>query len=189
LHENARAMTEPRFDPGGFYEFDLAKGVVRTAGGSRVLLLSAEAVVPLVAAAVKHGDLTPIRRLGKGLGEHVRTSLDAPVDGLTPETVLGHAAAVVALFGWGRLGMERWGDALVVVLEDVPEIDEHRLGVAALLGGLFSALAGREVACVPTKESRFLMLAPEVAEDVWGWTRAGADLPTVVGRLASGGGA
>jgi hypothetical protein len=177
-------MTEPQFDPGGFYEFDLAQGKVRTSRGARVLLLSAEALGPLVGAAVAAGDLTPIRRLGKELGEHARASLEGSADGHPPEAVLGHAAAVVALFGWGRLGMERWGDALVVSLEDMPTIDEQRLGVAALLGGLFSALGGREVACVPTGGARFLMVAPDVAEDVWGWTSSGADLPTIVGRLA-----
>ena len=33
-------MTETSFDPGGFFQFDLAKGCVRSKGGSRVLLVS-----------------------------------------------------------------------------------------------------------------------------------------------------
>jgi hypothetical protein len=182
-------MAESRFDPGGFYEFDLAAGVVRAGGGVRVMLLTSAAVAPLVSAAVEHGDLTPLRKLGKELGDQARQSLGEAAEGVASETVLGHAAAVVALFGWGCLGMERWGDALVVTLEGGPEADEGRLGVAALLGGVLSSLAGREVACVPAGGARFLVVAPEVAEQVWGWAQAGADVPAIVGRLASGSGA
>lgn len=178
-------MTQTGFDPAGFYQFDLSEGTVQTRAGSRVLVLSSSALTPLVGAAVEHGDLTPVRRLGKELGDHAASNLGRPPADLAPEEVLGHVAGVVALFGWGRLRMERWGDAVVVRLDGAPTIDERRLGVAALLGGVFSSLAGQEVACVPADEDRFVLVDPSVAEKVWGWTRAGDDLPRLVGRLAA----
>lgn len=177
-------MAEARFDPGGFYEFHLAQGAVRARGGSRVLILSDTVVAPLVSAAVKNGDLTPVRRLGRQIGQMVAESLDDAVLDQSPEAVLGHAASALALFGWGRLGLERWGDALVASLSQPPDLDEEHLGVAALLGGLFSELAGREVACVPTdREGRFVLVDPTVAEQVWAWSKGGDDLASILGKL------
>lgn len=177
-------MSQPSFDPGGFFRFDLSEGTVHTRTGTRVLMLSASAVAPLVAAAVEHGDLTPVRKLGKELGEHATSGLDGPAGQATPEAVLAQAGGIVALSGWGRLGMERWGDALVVRLEEAPSIDDRRLGVAALLGGVFSSMADREVACVPVDDDRFIIVDPAIAEQVWSWTRGGEGVAGIVGRLA-----
>jgi len=177
-------MAEARFDPGGFYDFNLAEGAVRARDGSRVLVLSDNVVAPLVSAAVKNGDLTAVRRLGRQIGQLVSESLGASALEQSPETVLAHASSALALFGWGRLGMQRWGDALVASLAQVPTLDDDHLGVAALLGGLFSELGGREVACVPTDTSgRFVLVDPSVAEQVWAWSKGGDDLPKIVGKL------
>lgn len=172
------------FDPGGFFEFDLARGAVRARGGERVVLLSDAALAPLVATAVKSGDVTAVRKLGKRLGEAAAASLDDPA-GDPPEVVLGRAADVLSLFGWGRLRVERWGDALVARVEDPPTLDDAHLGVAALLGGLFGALADRDVACVPVGSAgTFVLVDPSVAAQVWKWSRAGDAIGAIVARLA-----
>jgi hypothetical protein len=174
------------FDPGGFFEFDLAGGEVRARSGNRVLVLSDTVVAPLVSAAVHNGDLTAVRRLGRHMGEEVASALGGDPTGAPPETVLGHAATVCSLFGWGRLHLERWGDALLARLERLPELDADHLAIAALLGGLFSALARHEVACVPvTQDGRFLLVDPQIAEQVWNWSRNGDDIPSIVGRLGA----
>lgn len=183
------------FDPAGFFEFDLAGGEVRARSGNRVLVLSDTVVAPLVSAAVQNGDLTAVRRLGRHMGEEVASALGGEVGAQSPELVLGHAAAVVSLFGWGRLRIERWGDALCAHLDAVPHLDADHLAIAALLGGLFSALARQEVACVPVGPAdgasaggRFLVVDPHIAEQVWNWSRGGDDVPAIVGRLAGAGG-
>ncbi len=178
-------MADTAFDPGGFFEFDLARGAVSSRGGERVLILSDDVVAPLIAAAVNNGDLTAVRKLGKHLGEAAAGGIDGEPASKRPELVLGRAADVLSLFGWGRLRVERWGDALVAALEGLPALDDAHLGVAALLGGLFSSLADREVACVPVSEAgRFLLVDPSVAQQVWKWSRGGDDVPAIVGRLA-----
>lgn len=178
-------MHDGRFDPGGFYEFNLSGGTVRTRNGERVVLLTEDVLSALVAAAARDGDLTPLRRLGELLGEHVLSGLDRPASLLSPEALLGHVSAVTSLFGWGRLSFERWGPALVVVLRDKPGLDEDELGAAALLGGMFSEISQRQVSCVPAGDSKFIMVDFEVAETVWGWYKDGADLPAIVGMLES----
>lgn len=178
-------MADTAFDPGGFFEFDLARGAVRARGGDRVLILGDGAVAPLIAAAVRNGDLTAVRKLGKSLGEAAAAGMSEPPPSSRPELVLGRAADVLALFGWGRLRVERWGDALVASLDDLPSLDDDHLGVAALLGGLFSSLADREVACVPVSSTgRFLLVDPTVAQQIWKWSRGGDDVPAIVSRLA-----
>ncbi|MGB5544945.1 MAG: hypothetical protein WCB63_03380 [Polyangiales bacterium] len=176
-------MHDGRFDPSGFYEFNLSEGMVRTRNGDRVVVLSEDVLSSLVAAAARDGDLTPLRRLGELLGDQVLGSLDRPASVLSAEAVLGHVSAVTSLFGWGRLAFERWGAALVVTLRDKPELDEDELGAAALLGGMFSQISQRQVSCVPTGESKFIMVDFEVAETVWGWFKDGADLPAIIGML------
>ncbi|AKF09371.1 hypothetical protein DB32_006520 [Sandaracinus amylolyticus] len=150
-------------------------------------MLSDTVVAPLVSAAVQNGDLTAVRRLGRHMGEEVARALEGEAREAPPELVLGHAATIVSLFGWGRLRLERWGDALCARLDQLPQLDADHLAIAALLGGLFSALARHEVACVPvSSDGRFLLVDPQIAELVWNWSRAGDDVPAIVGRLAVG---
>lgn len=182
-------MTDTAFDPGAFFEFDLARGAVRARGGERVLVLSDGALAPLVAAAVKNGDLTAVRKLGKDLGEVAARGLGS-ASAAAPEVVLGRAADVLSLFGWGRLTVDRWGDALSARVDGLPSLDDAHLGVAALLGGLFSALTDRDVACVPVSEAGlFLLVDPSIAQQVWKWSRAGDGVPAIVERLAAPGAA
>jgi hypothetical protein len=173
------------FDPAGYFAFDLARGSVHTRHGDRVLMLSSDVISPLVATAARHGDLTAVRGLGKRMGEHAARSLGGDVGAQEPERVLEHAAATLALLGWGVLGMERWGAALVLVLEGSPQLDADCLGLAALLGGLLTSLGGRDVACVPVGHTaRFVVVHPQVAETVWSWAKDGVSLAEIVGRLA-----
>ena len=172
------------FDPAAYYTFDLAVGAVRNRHGDRVLVFSADAVGPLVATAARHGDLTSVRTFGKRMGEYAAQSLSADAGSSAPELVLNHASGTLSLLGWGQLSLERWGRALVLRLDGAPDLDGGRLGLAALLGGLFTSLGGQDVACVPVGEaSRFIVVHPQVAETVWTWTKEGAGLPEVVARL------
>lgn len=172
-----------RFDPTGYLQFDLGEGAVRTKAGDRVLVLSDTVVSPLVSAAVETGDLTAVRELGKHLGSQIVDSLGGSVLDDSPEAVLEHAAGVLAVLGWGRLGLERWGNAMVATVDNPPELDGENLGVAALLGGVFSALADAEVACAPLGGARYLVCDWTIAEQVWLWAKDGAEVGTIIDQL------
>ena len=77
-------MTDTAFDPGGFYEFDLGRGTVRTQAGGRVVVLTDNVLAPLVSAAATQGDLTAVRRLGKQLGEQILANAGGDVEGSDP---------------------------------------------------------------------------------------------------------
>jgi len=179
-------MTDSNFDPGGFFQFDLAHGRVRTRGGARVLVLAENVLAPLIVTAVQSGDLTAIRQLGSQLGSIVAQSLPAPASSLPPQVVISHAGGVMSLYGWGRLKLEQWGGALVLVVEGLPPLDEDNLAVAALLGGIFSTLCSAEVACVPmARTTKYIMVDPRIAEQVWTWSKSGDNLATIASKLSS----
>jgi hypothetical protein len=180
----AMTATESRgFDPGGYFAFDLARGAVHTRHGERVLVLAGDVLGPLVSTAVRQGDLTAVRMLGKRIGEDAARSLGVEVKAASPEAVITHASGMLALLGWGTLLFERWGQALVLALSGGPTLDPERLGLAALLGGLLTTLGGRDVACVPVDATRFVIVHPSIAEVVWGWTKEGKELTSVIARL------
>lgn len=178
-------MTEPQFDPNGFFHFDLARGEVRSRDDGRVLIVTEAALSALIAIAVRGGDLTAVRELGNQLGKRAAAQMGKPIDELSPAVVVAHASGVVALYGWGGLRFERWGNAMVIEVEKLPPLDRENLAVAALLGGLFSTLGSRDVACVPIDGTpRYVMVDPSVAERVWGWSKNGDDLPTIIAKLS-----
>lgn len=180
-------MAPTRFDAAGYYAFNLPRGEVRTRGGRRMLILDCDAMGPLISTAVKHGDLTAVRTLGHKLGEQVAGSFDGQAGALPPRDVLANAGAVLGLCGWGRLSLEQWGPAVVLKLDGAPPLDDDRLGLAALLGGMLASLVGRDCACVPVGgQGHFVVVDPKVASQVWSWSQEGAELPAVVGRLWQG---
>ncbi|MFO0695774.1 MAG: hypothetical protein U0230_19590 [Polyangiales bacterium] len=179
-------MSDPGFDPAAYYDFDLARGTVRARSGARVLVLSDSVLGPLVSSAAANGDLTSVRRLGKQLGEQVVDSLGGSPDAASPEAVLTQACYLLGLYGFGRLGLERWGDALVAAIADAPELDEAQLGLAALLGGVFTSLGGREVACVPAELGKFVLVDPGIADLVFRWSQEGMGLAGILGHLVPG---
>ncbi len=179
-------MDEPRFDPGGFWEFHLSGGAVRTRAGRRVVVLPEDIAAPLLRLALAQGDERMLAQLGAALGAEAVETLGGDVEARTAETVVGHLKSVVALFGLGRLSLERWGDALVVTLDGAPPLPADALG--ALLGGLFGALGGDAVRCVPTEDGRFVVVHAEAAEAVRAWAAEGVGPGVIAARLAPAGG-
>ena len=175
-------MAEAQFDPGGFYQFDLQEGSVRTKDGARVVVLSDTALAPLVSAAVKSGDIGALIGLGSHLGTLAKANLGANPVETTPEGVLAHASSVVSLFGWGKLGFERWGEALALTVDGAPTFGDGGTALGAFLTGLLSALGDQPADCVPVGE-RFLVVSPQAADQVRGWAAGGDDMPTIVGRM------
>ncbi|MGF1469716.1 MAG: hypothetical protein ACFCGT_26630 [Sandaracinaceae bacterium] len=178
------------FDPTGFFRFDLRRGAVHARGGDRVIVLSEGVLAPLVTVAVNNNDLTSLRHLGLQLGRLAATAVEGSVQDRPAEEVFGLAGSILSVFGWGRLEIERWGLALVARLEEMPTLDADQLAAAALLGGVLSLLADREVACVPVeREGAFLIVDPTVADLVWKWSRSGSSVHDMVQRLEPSGAA
>ncbi|MEZ4286974.1 MAG: hypothetical protein R3A47_02265 [Polyangiales bacterium] len=158
-------MLDARLDPEGFYSFDLNGGTVTTRAGERVVVLSEDVLASLVEAAARDGDLTPLRRLGERLGDQAHRILNQPTSSLSAEAIFSAVSGISALFGWGRIDFERWGDALVVSVTDLA----RRFGSTVLLhccSELLQLSAEKQAACVPVGPGRFIMVDLEVAGTV-----------------------
>jgi len=94
----------------------------------------------------------------------------------------------------GTLLFTRWHDTRVLAMSDglwgvLDGLNEHGLAVSALLGGLMSTLGGTDAACVPVADGSFLLVAAEIAEEVWRWAQEAGDVGALVARLTPGGAA
>lgn len=135
-------MAGPAFDPNGAVRFDLRSGAASDSRGNRLVLLPSAALAGLDADALgRMGDV-----LGRACGARVAARLggDAGVRGMSLEVAVSHLAGELAISGIGMMHVERWGRAMVAVVENPSVSDDAFVGAA--LGGALSAASGRTVA-------------------------------------------
>lgn len=144
----------------GTLSFDLAEGLVRLGGEARVLL-PASVLLPIVGAATAEVRRAFGRALGESIG-HVATirmkeeDFAAPlalVDA-SPEAALSELAAGWALAGLGGLGMERWGRALVMTIDNSPLGREGEELLEVVLEGALEGATGRHVQVLRIERNR-----------------------------------
>jgi hypothetical protein len=138
------AMAVPSFDPTHAVRFDLPNGSVRTGGdgGERVLLVPTSALDDLVLSAPPEAVEALGRALGAAIGRRAAARTDlksAPIDAFVAQL-----AGEAAIAGVGALSIERWGRALVVVVEDSPLTGTL---LAPLVAAAVEAASGKHVAC------------------------------------------
>lgn len=138
-------MPGPAFDPHGAVRFDMKSGAASDARGARLVLVPAQALEAL--ERTTPGALAHLgSEIGKGCGARVAARLggDSGVRAATLEVVVSHLAGELAIVGLGSVHLERWGKALVIVVEN-PGVGSDGFMAAALAGAILSA-ANREVA-------------------------------------------
>lgn len=114
--------------------FDLEKGHVRHAGqdNARQLVVPASVFARLLAAS-KDEALAAARELGHVVGERVSSTK-------RPDTSIDEGLAAIAeelgLVGIGAVSMEKWGRAVLFVVDDAPDLRDDFF--AALLEGTLS---------------------------------------------------
>ena len=135
------------FDPSKAVTFDLSHGLVHLEGAPSRLLVPAEAPRALADAAGPEAAAAFGRAMGEAMGRRAASRLGAGagVDEAPVEAVVEHLGGELALAGLGSLGLERWGRALVLVVDQSPlgAAGDGLLGAA--LAAALEAAAGREV--------------------------------------------
>jgi hypothetical protein len=210
-------MPEARFDPSKAVTFDLASGLVHIEGAPSRLLVPADALRALCEAA--GGDATAAfgRALGVPMGRRVATRLggsDASgkasgggsgsggggaggagsgsaetVRKTSIEGIVDHLGGELALAGLGSLSVERWGHALVLVVDHSPlESAGDKLLEAAFAGALEEA-TGRAVRALliarDDARARFLIAGSAAIEKARGWIEQGMTWGEALARLHS----
>jgi len=138
-------MAGPAFDPNGAVRFDLKNGSASDSKGGRLVLVPSAVLAALDAATLAHiGDA-----LGRACGARIASRLggDGGVRSTSLESVVTHLAGELAIAGIGAVHLERWGRAMVAVVQNPGVADDGFVG--AVLAGALSAASGRDLAAAP----------------------------------------
>jgi hypothetical protein len=130
------------FDPKHAVRFDLPRGSVRAGGdGDRVLLVPSGALDDIVLSAPPEAVDALGRALGSAIGRRTASRLSDPQNASVDDFVT-QLAGEAAVAGIGVLSIERWGRALVVLVEDSPLVGTL---LAPLVASAIESATGRRV--------------------------------------------
>jgi hypothetical protein len=182
-------MVTPRFDPSYLLEFDLGRGQVKVANAGERLVLPMDALLALCQAAGEEA----VRDFGRRLGtEAGRIAVDRFGESFSasPEAAVEHIGGELALMGLGSLGIERWGQALVVTFGHSPLGNAGDLLLGSVVEGALQRAFGRDVVAVKlgrdVDQVRFLIAGRSGARFAQGLLESGVGWPEVVARLVRG---
>jgi hypothetical protein len=175
--------------------FDLATGQVRSGGDERVVFVPPSALDELASSPSSASSFGVeaasrfARAIGAAVGRRAARKLGSSegVLGASLEAFVSELALEVAVSGWGSLRIERWGHAMVVVVEHAP-VEDHRL-MAVLVEGAIEAAAGRPVhgVLLGGEVARVLVVSEKTAERVRGWMAEGVSGQDAIAKLHAAG--
>jgi hypothetical protein len=181
-------MTASSFNPSHAVRFDLPGGSVRSGdSGDRLLLISSAALMDLVQSAPSEAVEALGRSLGSAIGRRAASRIGDPT-GSSIDDFVTQLAGEVALAGLGVLSVERWGRALVVVLEDSPLLGMLVVPfvTAALEGASKRDVSGVLLAYGP-RAARVLVSSEGAVDRVRGWIASGVAWGDAIAKLHGGG--
>jgi hypothetical protein len=181
-------MASPPFDASKAVTFDLSRGEIRKDDDDRRVLVSARAVTALCQAAGDDATAAFGQSLGEAIGAAIahrfeRSGSDAR--GAAIESIVEHLAGELAVAGLGTASAERWGRALVLVVDH--SHGDHDKVLASLLGATISRAAKVQARCVRLsregERARFLVAGESGASKVRDWLSAGVPWGEALVRL------
>jgi hypothetical protein len=179
-------MPQP-FNPTHSVRFELARGQVSVDGAEPRVLVPAEALQKLCETAGHEGVKDFGRRIGTEIGRRVASRLDG---GASIAAMVEHLGGDLALAGLGSLGVEIWGQALVLTVQDCPLGKGGDALLSAVLEGALQRALARDTAIVPIDrdgaKARLLAVNPRTAATVRGWLDSGVAWGEVIARVHSG---
>jgi hypothetical protein len=181
-------MAAAAFNPSQSVRFDIARGTVRAGSGDdRLLLVPAAALIELARSAPAGAAESFVRALGSAIGRRAVGRIgDASASSL--EEFVTHLAGEAAIAGVGVLGLERWGRALVMVLEESPLSGAL---VAPFVAAALDAASGRKVSTVllsgDEAPARVLVSSERAVGRVREWMASGVAWGEAITRLQGGG--
>ncbi len=184
------AMASGRFDPLSSVAFDLRRGAIELQGVAGQVLIPADALLSLSQSADPEVAKDFARRLGTEIGRRLGERLgDASSASL--ELVLEQLAGELSLLGFGLLGFERWGQALVLTLRGSPFGAGGDGMLGFLLEGVLQRAFGRDAGVVRLMRddavARFLVTGRGTVELVQVWMSSGSSWSEALARLQRGG--
>jgi len=190
-------MAIPPFDASKAVTFDLVRGRVRVGDSAPGVIVPVDVLERLFGAA---GDaaITIWRSLGDAIGARVARRLGgvgAGARSASVESFIDHLSGELSVAGIGSLGAERWGRALLIVLDHCPLGAAGDRLVGSLLSGAISVATSTDTRIVflarEGDRARFLVAGAAGANKVASWLGSGIGWGEALVRLhgASPGGA
>ena len=183
-------MSNPPFDASKAVTFDLSRGQIQKEGAEPRLLVSASALAALCRAAGPDAVTAFARTTGQGIGAAIakRFERDGNDAGRAAiDAVVEHLSGELAVAGFGRLSVERWGQALVLVVDHGPSTDQGDELLRALLGAAVGGAAKLDLECVRLaregERARFFIAGRRGAEKVRQWIGSGVAWGEALVRL------
>jgi hypothetical protein len=182
-------MATPRFDPSHSVEFDLGRGQIAVRGSSERVLIPADALFALCEGSEPEVRRDFARRVGTEAGRRAAERLGDPARAEI-DAVVEHLGGDLALMGFGSLGLERWGRALVLTVSSSPFGANGDELLAGVLEGALQRAFGRDVGAVrlvrDDVRARFLVSSRAGSEKVRTWLSSGATWSEALTRLDQG---
>jgi hypothetical protein len=138
-------MPQP-FNPTHAVRFELGRGRVSLEGEGARVVVSADALLALCAGAGGESVKDFGRHIGTEMGRRVADRTDA---GASVASLVEHLGGELALAGLGSLGVEVWGRALVLTVNESPLGNRGDPLLAAVLEGAVQRAFSRDAAVVP----------------------------------------
>jgi len=174
------------FDLSPAVSFDLARGSVSAMGSERTVLVPVDALFDLISAVDSEVAESVAKGIGQAMGERLARELGG-VEGVRKaalDAVINAIALEFSVAGLGAFGIERWGRAMVLVVEHAP-----RLGGAFLvkvLEGTLEAATQTRVSCTllaADPVQRILVASHSAIERVRGFIGEGVPWADALSRL------
>ncbi len=190
-------MPELRFDPSKAVTFDFGSGLVHLEGAPFRLLVPAKALLSLLSSAGPEAVAAFGQALGEPMGKRVcarfaeqeQSEGELAVRGASLEAMVDHLGGEFSLVGLGALSLERWGHALLMLVDHSPLGGEGDALLEAVLSGALKAATGRDAHAVrlgrDNSRARFLIAGEKAAGKVRAWLADGIGWGEVLARLHS----
>ena len=183
-------MSNPPFDASKAVTFDLSRGQIQKEGADSRLLVSAGALVALCRAAGADAATTFAQATGQAIGSAIATRFERAgtnAGAAAIDAVIEHLSGELAVAGFGRLSVERWGQALVLVVDHGPATEAGDELARALLGAAVAGAARLDLECVRLSREgervRFFIAGRRGAEKVRQWLGTGVSWGEALVRL------
>jgi len=180
-------MAEPQFNPAQALKFDFGRGQVTLQGQGLCVVVPRHALLELLAAAGVDAARNFGHQLGGDVGRRVAERLGSSIQQSPIEVFVDHLGGELALLGLGSLAVERWGIALVIVMQGAPT---DKTGVAllrAVVSGALQRALSRDAAVLELAQSeaelRLLVISNYAAPRVKGWLDEKVPWGEVIARL------
>ncbi len=180
-------MSEPHFDPVLALKLDFDQGHVTLRGQGQCLVVPKGALLELLQAAGDEAASNFGQQLGVEIGRRLAERFGSAIETASIEIFVSHLGGEMALLGLGALAVERWGRALIILIEGAPAgTTGASLASAVLVGALQRALS-RDSAAVEIMKSddtlRLLLVSKATAHEVQNWLDQQVPWGTVLTRL------